>query len=447
MTAAGQSALNVRGLDTVVIYDARYGNVVERGPERAAPALPRRQRDPADGGPGARPGAERRSRHPERPRPRLRAAPAHAARVPARRRRRAGGDHLRRARRGRARPRPARCRSTGPPTGARWSCSPSAAWWRTAGSRRTAARSRRMPVERALGRAAGARRRGADADGGRVRQHRLAAPDDARGARPARRGRERQRPPHRLQPLRRGGQPARLPGRGVRAAAAPVRGRPRGVGRAARRAASRRSKTRRSALASVYRSLELPLPEAAALRRRRTSGRQWADLLARFMPFDLVIDEHTADGQEARVSKTSVAGSWGAVAGTLRFFADRFGVPRAAIEGTTLSYDLVREHAALGPPRGGHQRAAQAPGPRGRAAALLLRLRSRHRGRADPRRRSPSRSARAARDVLADALLAGETGAPRPGPAQARARGARRAVAAVRAARSPAVSPGGGARA
>jgi hypothetical protein len=31
MTAAGQSALNVPGLDTVVIYDARYGNIVERG--------------------------------------------------------------------------------------------------------------------------------------------------------------------------------------------------------------------------------------------------------------------------------------------------------------------------------------------------------------------------------------------------------------------------------
>jgi ATP-dependent helicase HrpA len=31
MTAAGQSALNVRGLDTVIIYDARYGNVVDRG--------------------------------------------------------------------------------------------------------------------------------------------------------------------------------------------------------------------------------------------------------------------------------------------------------------------------------------------------------------------------------------------------------------------------------
>ena len=31
MTAAGQSALNVRGLDTVVIYDARYANKVDRG--------------------------------------------------------------------------------------------------------------------------------------------------------------------------------------------------------------------------------------------------------------------------------------------------------------------------------------------------------------------------------------------------------------------------------
>ncbi|MGE0355150.1 MAG: DEAD/DEAH box helicase, partial [Gemmatimonadales bacterium] len=31
MTAAGQSALNIRGLDTVVIFDARYTNVVDRG--------------------------------------------------------------------------------------------------------------------------------------------------------------------------------------------------------------------------------------------------------------------------------------------------------------------------------------------------------------------------------------------------------------------------------
>jgi hypothetical protein len=68
------------------------------------------------------------------------------------------------------------------------------------------------------------------------------------------------------------------------------------------------------------------------------------------MPFDLVIDEHTADGQEARVSRSSVAGSWGGVAGSLRYFADRMGIPRAAIEGTTLPYDLIREHAQWAAP-------------------------------------------------------------------------------------------------
>ena len=145
-------------------------------------------------------------------------------------------------------------------------------------------------------------------------------------------------------------------------------------------------------MASVYRSLELPLPKQLPY-ASKDIRRAWAELLARFMPFDLVIDEHTADGQEARVSKTSVAGSWGAVAGALRFFADRFGVPRASIEGTTLSYDLVREHAALGPPRVVFSGPRKHQRPRGGAAPVLLRLRSRYRGRADPRARSPSRSA------------------------------------------------------
>jgi ATP-dependent helicase HrpA len=103
-------------------------------------------------------------------------------------------------------------------------------------------------------------------------------------------------------------------------------------------------------VASVYRSLELPLPKQLPY-ASKDIRRRWSDLVARIMPFDLVIDEHTADGQEARVSRTSVAGSWGAVAGNLRYFADRFGVPRASIEGTTLSYDLIRKYAALGPPR------------------------------------------------------------------------------------------------
>ncbi|HEX7023892.1 MAG TPA: DEAD/DEAH box helicase, partial [Gemmatimonadales bacterium] len=101
--------------------------------------------------------------------------------------------------------------------------------------------------------------------------------------------------------------------------------------------------------ASVYRSLELPLPRTLPYANRELR-QGFAELLARVMPFDLVIDEHTADGQEVRVSRTSVAGSWGAVAGTIRFFADRFGVPRASIEGTTISYELVRRNATLGPP-------------------------------------------------------------------------------------------------
>src|SRR5690606_7258130 len=68
--------------------------------------------------------------------------------------------------------------------------------------------------------------------------------------------------------------------------------------------------------ASVYRALELPLPATLPYAGGALRG-GWLELLARIMPFDLVIDEHTADGQEARVSRNSVAGSWGAVAGNL----------------------------------------------------------------------------------------------------------------------------------
>jgi hypothetical protein len=99
--------------------------------------------------------------------------------------------------------------------------------------------------------------------------------------------------------------------------------------------------------ASVYRALELPLPgRLPTVNRELRDG--WTDLVARIMPFDLVLDEHTVDGQEARVSRSSVAGSWGAVAGTLRYFADRLGVPRAGIEGTTIPYDLLRRYARHG---------------------------------------------------------------------------------------------------
>jgi hypothetical protein len=165
--------------------------------------------------------------------------------------------------------------------------------------------------------------------------------------------------------------------------------------------------------ASVYRSLELPLPKQLPYASKEIR-KSWADLLAEFMPFDLVIDEHTAEGQEARVAKTSVAGSWGAVAGALRYFADRFGIPRASIEGTTLPYDLVREHAVLGPPR------VMLAGPR-KHQGLAVERRRRHFGfdletEVEPLRGVIPEALRpAARDTLTDALLAGGTAHPDQG--------------------------------
>jgi hypothetical protein len=102
-------------------------------------------------------------------------------------------------------------------------------------------------------------------------------------------------------------------------------------------------------MASVYRSVGLPLPTSMRLAGDDTR-RDFAGLLAGVMPFDLVIDEQTASGEEARVSKTSVAGSWGAIAGELRYFADRFGIPRASIEGTQIPMDLIKRNATRGAP-------------------------------------------------------------------------------------------------
>ena len=98
------------------------------------------------------------------------------------------------------------------------------------------------------------------------------------------------------------------------------------------------------ALASVYRSVGLPLPTIMP-RATDQIRRAFADLVAEYMPLDLVIDEETADGEPARVSRSSVCGSWGPIAGKLRYFADRWGVPRAAIEGTQVPMDLIRKYA------------------------------------------------------------------------------------------------------
>ncbi len=101
------------------------------------------------------------------------------------------------------------------------------------------------------------------------------------------------------------------------------------------------------ATASIYRSLGMELP-SRMVNARDHIYRKLTELLAQYMPFDTVIDEQTADGTEARVSKTSVCGSWGAIAGDLRYFADRSGIPRAAIEGTQIPMELIRRYATRG---------------------------------------------------------------------------------------------------
>jgi ATP-dependent helicase HrpA len=100
-------------------------------------------------------------------------------------------------------------------------------------------------------------------------------------------------------------------------------------------------------MASIFRAVGLELPARMPNAGERTL-RSFQELLAQYMPFELAIDEQTAEGQEVRVSKTSVCGSWGAIAGGIRYFADKFGVPRASIEGTQIPPDLLRRYATKG---------------------------------------------------------------------------------------------------
>ncbi|HET7602282.1 MAG TPA: DEAD/DEAH box helicase [Gemmatimonadales bacterium] len=166
-------------------------------------------------------------------------------------------------------------------------------------------------------------------------------------------------------------------------------------------------------MASVYRAIELPLPKTLP-HAGKEMRQAFQELVAKVMPFDLVIDEHTADGQEARVSKTSVAGSWGAVAGRLRFFADRFGIPRAGIEGTTLPYDLIARHARWGPAR------LNVGGPRKHQRVTVMRTREYFGFDLDVDTKPlegnfPPEWRDAALEALAAALLAGETVHPAQG--------------------------------
>jgi hypothetical protein len=97
-------------------------------------------------------------------------------------------------------------------------------------------------------------------------------------------------------------------------------------------------------LASVYRTLERPLPGSLGPARGGVA-RAFRDLVARVMPFDLVIGQETARGEPVRVSRGSFCSPDAAVAGQIRYFADRFGTARAAIEGTEIPMDMIRRYA------------------------------------------------------------------------------------------------------
>jgi ATP-dependent helicase HrpA len=158
-------------------------------------------------------------------------------------------------------------------------------------------------------------------------------------------------------------------------------------------------------MASVYRGLDMRLPAEMPMAHEGTR-RQFAQLLAEYMPFDLVIDEQTAWGEEARVSKTSVCGSWGAIAGELRYFADRFGNPRASIEGTQLPMDVIRRYAT------GDEATLVYDGER-RKAPLVLRRGLEYFGfelerETEAVEQFPAGREAEARRVLADALARGE---------------------------------------
>jgi ATP-dependent helicase HrpA len=162
-------------------------------------------------------------------------------------------------------------------------------------------------------------------------------------------------------------------------------------------------------MASVYRAVGLPLP-ARLVNAGEEALRSFQTLLAQFMPFTLVIDEQTASGDEARVSKTSVCGSWGPITGEIRYFADKFGKPRASIEGTQVPYELLRPYAVV-------TEGELVYDPNSKRAPLSLRRRVEYQGFELEREveavdEFPLELAAKARHVLAAALARGEARHP-----------------------------------
>lgn len=162
-------------------------------------------------------------------------------------------------------------------------------------------------------------------------------------------------------------------------------------------------------MASIYRAVGAALPAHMSNAGEAALGKFQA-LLAQYMPFTLVIDEETASGEEVRVSKTSMCGSWGAIAGEVRYFADKFGVPRAAVEGTQISMGLIRSYAAESEPQ-------LVFNPDSKRAPLALRRRITYHGfeldrELEPIDDLPSDLVSEGRRLLAEALARGEARHP-----------------------------------
>ncbi len=165
------------------------------------------------------------------------------------------------------------------------------------------------------------------------------------------------------------------------------------------------------AMASVYRAMGVALPRMLP-RVTKEVRESFIDLVARVQPFALMIEELDANGEEVRIARSSLAGAWGAVAGTIRYFADRQGIARASIEGTTIPHALVQQYARWDPPelvlRGHRQH-------QGFASATMLRygdfaLEQRATRLTGP---LPPEWREMGRDLLVQALLAGEAHHPR----------------------------------
>jgi hypothetical protein len=160
-------------------------------------------------------------------------------------------------------------------------------------------------------------------------------------------------------------------------------------------------------LASVYRTLEVPLPSGLPDVRGGVV-RGFRDLLARVMPFDLVMEQATARGEPVRISRGSVCGPGAAVAGQIRYFADRFGTPRGAIEGTEIPFDLIKRYAVHGEPQARYRESQRHTG------LVVERTTSYHGFELDRAREPltgefPAALADHARLALAEALVAGRT--------------------------------------